>query len=120
MIGILVNLTGVLIILFIVWWFWLYKKQSEATIEGSSIDIIVDSGVYEPSVIHAKAGQEITLRFLRKDTSPCSEKVLFNDIDVSADLPIGKPYELTFTPAKRGEFEFTCQMAMYRGKLIVE
>jgi len=118
--GILINLIGVFLIVFIIWWFWLYKKQSEATIEGSSIDIIVDSGVYEPSVIHAKAGEEITLRFIRKDSSPCSEKVLFGDLDVSADLPLGTPYDLTFTPEKKGEFEFTCQMAMYRGKLIVE
>ncbi|GJM15448.1 MAG: copper-binding protein [Thermodesulfobacteriota bacterium] len=118
--GIVVNLIGVLLIVFIIWWFWLYKKQSEATIQGSSIDIIVDSGIYEPSVIHAKQGQEITLRFIRKDSNPCSEKVLFNDLDISADLPIGKPHNLTFTPDEKGEFEFTCQMAMYRGKLIVE
>lgn len=118
--GILVNLIGVLLIVFIIWWFWLYKKHSEATVEGSSIDIIVDSGIYEPSVIHAKQGLEITLRFIRKDSNPCSEKVLFNDLDISADLPVGKPYNLTFTPDKKGEFEFTCQMAMYRGKLIVE
>lgn len=118
--GILINLIGVLLIAFIIWWFWLYKKQSEATIEGNSIDIVVDSGVYEPSVIHAKLGQEITLRFIRKDSNPCSEKVLFNDLDVNADLPIGEPYNLTFTPTEKGEYEFTCQMAMYRGKLIVE
>ncbi len=117
---ILVNLIGVLLIAFIVWWFWVYKKQSEATIEGSSIDIIVDSGVYEPSVIHAKVGEEITLRFIRKDNNPCSEKVLFSDLDVSADLPFNAPYNMTFTPDKKGEFEFACQMGMYRGKLIVE
>ncbi len=118
--GILINLIGVLLIAFIIWWFWLYKKQSEATVEGSSLDIIVDSGVYKPSVIHAKAGEEITLRFIRKDSNPCSEKVLFNDLDISADLPFETPYEMSFTPDKKGEFEFTCQMAMYRGKLIVE
>jgi len=84
------------------------------------LDIVVDSGVYEPAVIHAKAGEKITLRFIRKDSSPCAEKVLFNDLDISADLSVDEPYDLTFTPEKKGEFEFTCQMAMYRGKLIVE
>ncbi|MGB3730291.1 MAG: cupredoxin domain-containing protein, partial [Thermodesulfobacteriota bacterium] len=108
--GILVNLIGVLLIAFIIWWFWVYKKQSEATIEGSLIDIIVDSGVYEPSVIHAKVGEEITLRFIRKDNNPCSEKVLFDVLDVSADLPFERPYDMTFTPDKKGEFEFACQM----------
>jgi len=60
------------------------------------------------------------LRFFRKDESPCAEKVIFDSMDVSADLPVGKPYELTITPEQPGEYEFTCQMAMYRGKLIVE
>ena len=117
---ILVNLIGVLLIVFIIWWFWIYKKQSEATIKGSSLDIIVDSGVYEPSVIYAKVGEEITLRFFRKDNNPCSEKVLFSGLDISADLPFNAPYDMTFTPDKKGEFEFACQMGMYRGKLIVE
>lgn len=87
---------------------------------GNSIDIIVDGGVYDPGVIHTKVRKPITLRFIRKDSSPCAEKVIFPDLDISADLPLGKPYELTVTPQKAGEFEFTCQMAMYRGKLIVE
>ena len=118
--GIIVNLIGLLLVAFIVWWFWLFKKKSSVSTEGGVVDIIVDSGVYEPSVIHAKAGEELTLRFIRKDSNPCSEKVLFNDLDVSADLPIGTPYPLTFTPEQKGEFEFACQMGMYRGKLIVE
>ncbi len=118
--GIIINLIGVFLIVFIIWWFWIYKKQSEAQVQGSALDIIVDSGVYEPSVVHTKAGEEVTLRFIRKDSNPCSEKVLFSGIDVSADLPINIPYELTFTPEEKGEFEFACQMGMYRGKLIVE
>lgn len=118
--GIVVNLIGILLIIFIIWWFWLYKKRSEATVSGNLIDVTVDSGVYEPSVIRVKAGEEVTLRFLRRDTNPCAEKVLFDGLDISADLPIGKTYDLTFKPEKKGEYEFTCQMAMYRGKLIVE
>ncbi len=117
---ILINLVGLFIIAFIVWWFWIFKKQSEAHVEGNLLDIVVDSGVYEPSVIHVKAGEPVTLRFIRKDSNPCAEKVLFDGLDISADLPVGTPYDLTFTPEKKGEFEFTCQMAMYRGKLIVE
>lgn len=118
--GIFVNLIGIFLIAFIVWWFWIYKGRSEASVEGDKIDIIVDSGVYEPSLIHAPVGKPVTLRFIRKDTNPCAEKVIFSGLDLSADLEVEKPYELSFTPEKKGEFEFACQMAMYRGKLIVE
>ena len=118
--SVLVNLAGILLIAFIVWWFWLYKAKSQASVEGDKVDIIVDAGVYEPSVVRTSVGRPITLRFLRKDTNPCAEKVLFDGLDLSADLAVDKPYELSFTPDKKGEFEFTCQMAMYRGKLVVE
>lgn len=118
--GIIVNLIGLILIAFIVWWFWFYKKKPGVSTEGGVVDIIVDAGVYEPSVIHARLGEELTLKFIRKDTNPCSEKVLFNGLDVSADLPVDKAYELTFTPQQKGEFEFACQMGMYRGKLIVD
>jgi plastocyanin domain-containing protein len=116
----LVNILGLAAAAFIVWWFWLSKNRPEAKAGDSALDIIVDGGVYEPSVIRAGAGKPLRLRFLRKDKNPCAEKVIFSGLDVSADLPLGQPREIVFTPASPGEYEFTCQMAMYRGKLIVE
>ena len=119
---ILINICGALAILFVIWWFWVYREAAQAGVDSNSgpVDIIVDSGVYQPAQIRAEAGKEITLRFLRKDKSPCAEKVIFSDLDISADLPVGKPHEITITPKEKGTYEFTCQMAMYRGALIVE
>lgn len=116
----LVNILGLAAAAFIVWWFWLSKNLPEAKAGDGALDIIVDGGVYEPSVIRAAAGKPLRLRFLRKDKSPCAEKVIFSGLDVSAELPVGQPREVEFTPKSPGEYEFTCQMAMYRGKLIVE
>ena len=118
--NIVVNMAGIILAGFIVWWFWISKSGKEARIAGNEISITVDGGVYDPPVIRVPAGKTLTLRFIRKDASPCAEKVIFKGLDVSADLPLGKPYELSITPEKAGEYEFTCQMAMYRGKLIVE
>jgi len=118
--NIVVNLAGIILAGFIVWWFWISKSGKEARIAGNEISITVDGGVYDPPVIRVPAGKPLTLRFIRKDASPCAEKVIFKGLDISADLPLGKPYELSITPEKAGEYEFTCQMAMYRGKLIVE
>lgn len=118
--NIVVNIAGIILAGFIVWWFWVSKGGEGARIAGNEISITVDGGVYDPPVIRVPAGKPLTLRFIRKDASPCAEKVIFNGLDISADLPLGKPYELSFTPEKAGEYEFACQMAMYRGKLIVE
>ncbi|HVY54818.1 MAG TPA: cupredoxin domain-containing protein [Thermodesulfobacteriota bacterium] len=118
--GIVVNVFGIVLAAFIVWWFWMAKSGSVARAEGNTIEITVDGGVYTPSLLRVPAGKPVTLRFLRKDPSPCAEKVIFGGLDISADLPVGEPYDLEIAPTKPGEYDFTCQMAMYRGKLIVE
>ncbi|MCL4245597.1 MAG: cupredoxin domain-containing protein, partial [Candidatus Dadabacteria bacterium] len=63
----LVNLLGLAAAAFIVWWFWLSKNLPEAKAGDAALDVIVDGGVYEPSVIRARAGKPLRLRFIRKD-----------------------------------------------------
>lgn len=114
-----VNLAGLLLAAAIVWWFWLSKPRARQAAGSAPIDIVVDGGVYTPARIEIAAGQPVTLRFLRKDPSPCAEKVLFDDLGIAAELPVGQPVELTITPGVSGEYAFTCQMQMYRGTLVV-
>ena len=112
-----VNLGGLGLIVLIVWWFWLSHPKA-AHAGAGPIEIVVDNGVYTPARIEVPAGRPITLRFLRRDASPCAEKVLFDDLGVSADLPPGKPADVTLSPPP-GEHEFSCEMHMYRGRLVV-
>ena len=114
-----INIIGLLLIGLIVWWFWLSKPKSQRAASGV-VEVVVDGGVYVPARIEVMAGQPVTLRFLRKDANPCAEKVLFDELGIAADLPIGQPVELTVTPKTAGEYAFTCQMQMYRGTLVVK
>ncbi len=115
----LINLAGIAVIALIIWWFWLYKPKLRQPVSADPVDVLVVDGVYTPASIEASRGKPITLRFLRMDPSPCAEKVIFGDFGISGDLSVGKSHELTLTPDKAGEFEFTCQMGMYRGRLLV-
>ncbi len=115
----LVNLGGLGAIAFVIWWFWFARPEARRAEADRPIEVIVANGVYTPARIEVAAGRPVTLRFIRKDPSPCAEKVLFDDLDVSADLPVDRPYDITLTPNEPGEHEFTCQMRMYRGSLVV-
>ncbi|WP_459782807.1 cupredoxin domain-containing protein, partial [Photobacterium sp. R1] len=79
----------------------------------------VENGTYQPSHIRLQAGKPATLRFIRKDASPCAATVVFADFDISEELPLDKDKDVFLTPKEPGEYSFTCQMQMYRGKLIV-
>ena len=113
-----INLGGLAVIGLIVWWFWGSRPRAQRPTGATPIDVLVESGVYTPASIEVPAGRPATLRFLRTDPSPCAEKVLFDSLGVSAELPLGKTVTVTVTPDKPGEYEFTCQMRMYRGRLV--
>ena len=114
-----INLVAVSLFIFIIWWFWLSSSHLEKA-NSEIIDIIVDNGVYTPSRIEVSQGQALTMRFFRKDASPCAEKVIFEDWNLSADLPVEQTVELKIPTDDKGEYAFTCQMQMYRGMLEIK
>ena len=46
--------------------------------------------------------------------------VLLSDFGKSAMLPQGETVPVEFVPEQPGEYEFSCQMGMFRGTLVVE
>lgn len=117
----LVNLLGLGVITWIIWYFWLWQRNNSSVtiIKDKVIDIIVKGG-YQPKAVSTKVGQPITLNFTRKESSPCGEEVVFPDFGKRVHLPEGKTVSVEINPSKIGVYEFTCGMNMYHGKLIVE
>lgn len=78
-----------------------------------------DSG-RTPDVVLVEHGKPVRLNFRREENQSCSEVVLLPDFGKSAELPEGKVVPLEFLPEKPGEYEFHCQMGMFRGKVVAE
>ena len=110
----LVNLAGAALIALIVWWFWLYKPREQA-VGDEGLVILVENGSYHPAHIKIPANRPTELQFLRKDPSPCAEMVLLPDLEISESLPLDKTRKILLPPMKPGEYQFHCQMQMYRG-----
>ncbi len=119
----IVTFTGLALIGWIVWYFWLWKNKSVSAQAGAGgvleIDVTVKGG-YQPATVVARAGQPLRLNFTRREATPCGEEVVLPDFGKRAHLPQDKTVPIEVTPEKPGEYEFTCGMNMYRGKLIVE
>ena len=119
----IVTLLGLALIAFIVWFFWLKKSKGTAASVGSSgvqEAMILVKGGYTPDVIVVKAGRPVRLNFRREETASCSEMLLLPAFGKSVKLPTGENVAVEFTPDKPGEYPFSCQMGMFRGRLIVE
>jgi plastocyanin domain-containing protein len=120
---VIVTVLGILLSVFIAWFFWFAPKGQTRAAAGAGgfqeVAVTVKGG-YTPDVIVVKAGQPVRLTFTRQESSSCSEEVLFPDFNKSSLLPEGQPVALEFTPEKPGEYGFQCKMGMLRGKLVVE
>jgi len=119
---IVVDILGFILIFLVAWYFWFSRKKGErvAVAGGVQEAIVTVKGGYTPDVIVVKAGKPVRLTFVRRESSPCSERVVFKDFDRSSLLPEGEEVPIEFTPEEPGEYDFGCQMGMYRGRLVVE
>ena len=120
---ILVDVIGLGLIAFIVWFFWLVKAKgarAAVTSGGDQEQMVLVKGGYTPDVIVVEAGKPVRLNFIRQESASCSEMVLLPAFNKSARLPEGETVPVEFLPKEPGEYEFACQMGMFRGKLIVE
>lgn len=105
-----------------IWFFWLKgEKGFRATVnsQGYQEAMILVKGGYTPDTIIVEHGRPVRLIFRREETSSCSEVVVLPDFKKSAQLPEGETVPVEFLPDKPGTHEFTCQMGMLRGRLIV-
>ena len=119
-----INLVGIVLIVLIIWWFWLYTPSKQQKIlannSNSEINIVVQDGVYQPSTIMVKAGTSPVLKFIRKDATPCAATLLIPDFEISEELPLNKAIEIALPIMKKGKYVFHCQMQMYKVFLVVE
>jgi len=85
---IVLNLIGVAVMVFIVWWFWLSKPKAVTVLPKGIVEIRVKNGVYDPAQIQVKLNEAVTLRFIREDANPCAERVIFPAFNISKNLSL--------------------------------
>lgn len=119
----LVLIAGSLLVAFIVWFFWLKRTtgvRAAETSGGYQEAMILVKGGYSPDTVIVSRGKPVRLNFRREETASCSDKVVFEGFDKSAELPTGELVAVELMPKEPGEFAFACPMGMFRGRLIVE
>lgn len=101
------------------YWFFLMKKEDDATeVKENSIEVVVEGG-YSPNVISIHKDKVTTLNFIRKDPSSCLEEVVMPEFKIRKYLELNKTTSIQITPKKTGTFEVSCGMNMFHGKIIV-
>lgn len=82
---VLVDLIGLALIAFIVWFFWLVKARgvrAAMTGGGYQEQMVLVKGGYTPDVIVVEAGKPVRLNFVRQESVSCSEMVLLPTFNI--------------------------------------
>ena len=123
----MVLMGGLATIAWINWYFFLAGATSHVASVAPSPDsatpaevVVTVDGGYDPATIRVKAGEPVRLQFDRRDTSSCSEEVVFPDFGIRKFLPTGARTEIVVTPPSPGTYEFMCGMSMLRGRLVAD
>ena len=114
---------GLILIGGLAWFFWGPRTggfRVPVASSGYQEAMVLVKGGYTPDLIVVEHGKPVRLNFRREEDVACSEMVVLGDFGKSAKLPQGETVPVEFLPERPGEYEFTCQMGMFRGKLIVE
>jgi len=96
----------------------LRRAGTAKALGGADLRVRVRGG-YEPDTVVARAGRPLRLTFRREESAACSERVIFPAFGKSAMLPPYEDVAIDLPPLEPGEYEFTCQFGVLRGRLLV-
>nr|WP_223876688.1 cupredoxin domain-containing protein [Lactiplantibacillus daowaiensis] len=81
---------------------------------------ITVNGGYQPAIVTVKQGKPATLTFQRTQDQGCLARVHSKALDFDMDLPLNAPQTVTIPTDQAGEFDFSCGMDMFYGKVVVQ
>lgn len=91
-----------------------------ARVPGAVAARVCVRGGYYPDTVYARLGERVRIVFRREETAACSERVVFPDLGKSAMLPPYRDVTVELRPERPGAYEFTCEMGMLHGRLIID
>lgn len=107
----------------IIWWFFISRKTDATSAiikDGHQHVTVTVSGGYSPETVVFERDVPATLIFHRKDTSNCLEEVVLSDFGIKEKLPIGEDFPIEINTEKAGEFQYSCGMHMFFGKVVIK
>lgn len=100
---------------------WTFAQQKKAaTPEVQTAKVTVDAKGFTPSSLDLKTNVAAKITFTRTSNDTCATAVVVPDYKINKDLPLNKPTDIEFTPAKAGTVAFACGMNMFKGKIVVK
>ncbi|WP_137626826.1 cupredoxin domain-containing protein [Lactiplantibacillus pingfangensis] len=80
---------------------------------------ITVAGGYQPAVVTLKQGIPAKLIFTRTNAQGCLDVVHSTDLQFKTTLPLNQPQTVMISTDQAGEFNYSCGMDMFSGKVVI-
>ncbi len=88
--------------------------------ETPAIKVTVDDRGFSPSTLTLAKSQPARLEFTRTSDETCAREVVFLDLGIKEDLPLGKPVTVTLPAGDARTYRFQCGMGMFKGSVVAQ
>jgi len=78
------------------------------------------AGGYNPAIVNLKKDVPAELTFTRTNEQGCLDIVHSKDLNFETELPLNQAETVRVTTDKAGEFDFSCGMDMFHGKVVIK
>jgi hypothetical protein len=95
------------------------KEAPKDAASKDAIPITVSAAGYTPARIEIPPGKPAVLAFRREDAQNCAGKVVFPELGITRDLPVGDTILIPLPRQRPRTLHFACGMGMYKGSVVV-
>ncbi|WP_057735472.1 cupredoxin domain-containing protein [Liquorilactobacillus uvarum] len=89
------------------------------TVKKQNAEVIVDGG-YQPATVTLHQGIPAQLTFKRVSDKGCLDTVVLPDFEIKAALPLNEEKSFTIDTKTPSEYQFSCGMNMFHGKVVIK
>ncbi|MCZ3621316.1 cupredoxin domain-containing protein [Lactobacillus mulieris] len=116
-------LIAVFIIGFIIWWFFIREvndtELAKADQNKQKAQIVIQGG-YSPSTLFLQKGIPAEVEFLQKDSTACLAEVRSAELALDKKIAPGEKVTIKVPTDQAGEYNYSCGMNMFHGKVVVK
>lgn len=95
-------------------------SKAQGSASAPTVELSANERGFSPPSVTIPKGQAATLLVTRTTDKTCAREVVFPDLGITRDLPLGAPVAIELPAGVAKTYRFQCGMGMFKGSVVVQ